>query len=414
MNTTKRIISIDILRGFALLGILLMNIMSFAMPDIAYNNPTAFGGEGINRIVYSFTHIIADQKFMALFSMLFGASVILLINKLTEKGQNVGRIHYTRNIWLLVIGLIHATFIWSGDVLTVYALCSFLLYFFRNAQPKWQFTLGLIIFALPSLVNVGIHFIYPELDAGSQWSIKYYWNARQDYLIDDIEFYQGDYWSQVLYRWDGEFGAEGTMGDLLLGISYYFDYFARALAMMLIGMALFTWGILTGQRDAPFYRRMLRIGFGVGYPIALFGLLLNEGNSWSVPYSVFIGRIPNNIATPLIAAGYIALIMLWSRTEVWRGLQDRLASIGRTALTNYILQSLIATTLFYGFGFGLYGQLNRLAQFLIVLAIWLVQLILSPIWMHHFRFGPLEWIWRVLTYQQSQPIRRIHHFSTRE
>ena len=411
----KRIVSIDILRGFALLGILLMNIMSFAMPDVAYSNPDAFGGDGINRVVYGLTHIIADQKFMGLFSMLFGASVMLLTNKLEEKGEKVARIHYTRNVWLLIFGLLHTVLIWSGDVLAVYALCSFVLYFFRRISPKWQFTIGLIIFAIPSLINLGIHIVYPELDADSKWSIRYYWDARQDDLEDDIAFYQGDYASQVLYRWGGNigmedessnFGLEDTTGDLLLSVSSYVDYFARALAMMFMGMAFYTWGIITGKKSREFYQRMLQVGLGVGYPIALFGLYLNEVNDWGVPYSVFFGRIPNSIATPLIAFGYIALIMLWSQTKMWRGLQDRLAAIGRTALSNYIFQSLVGTFIFFGFGLGFYGQVNRLTQLLIVFAIWGIQLLISPLWMEYFRFGPLEWIWRVVTYMRPQPLIR--------
>ena len=133
----KRIIAIDILRGFALLGILLMTLMSFAMPGTAYSSPAEFGGDDIfNRATYALIHIFADQKFMALFSMLLGASMMLLLNSFRQKGINVARFHYTRNIWLLIIGGAHTIFLWDGDILTVYAICAFFLYFLRTSPHR--------------------------------------------------------------------------------------------------------------------------------------------------------------------------------------------------------------------------------------------------------------------------------------
>ena len=141
----KRIRSIDILRGFALLGILIMNMMSFAMPSIAYYSPVAYEGTISNQVVYCISHVIADQKFMALFSMLFGASTLLFVQSAIKKGKRASLLFYSRNFWLLVIGLVHSTFIWYGDVLFVYAICAFILYFFRNLAPRKQLVLGLLI-----------------------------------------------------------------------------------------------------------------------------------------------------------------------------------------------------------------------------------------------------------------------------
>ena len=119
-----------------------------------------------------------------------------------------------------------------------------------------------------------------------------------------------------------------------------------------------------------------------------------------------MGRIPNLLATPLVVFGYVGLIMLWSRTPLWAGLQARLAATGRMALTNYIGQSLLGTFVFYGFGLGLFGSVNRIGQLGVVLLIWLLQLWLSPIWLRHFRYGPLEWAWRSLSHFRLQPLRR--------
>jgi uncharacterized protein len=400
----KRIIAIDILRGFALLGILLMNIMSFAMPDIAYFNPMAYGGDDwANQFVYGVTHIIADQKFMALFSMLFGASVMLLTNNLVEKGQNPAKIHYSRNFWLLIIGLIHGYLIWLGDILTIYAISAFVLYFFRRLAPKWQFALGLLIFFLPSLLNLGIQSILPELDAASHEALSAYWLPSEEAIADDLALFRGNYAGQVAYRWGGEVPASNE-GEDLLGLSILFDFFARALGIMLIGMAFYTWGILTAQRSDRFYWRMLVIGFAVGFPLALLGLSIQYGWHWQ--YALFLGRIPNTIATPFIASGYIALIMLWNRRPIWLDLRERLAAVGRTALTNYIGQSIMATFIFYGFGLGLYGHLDRIMQLVILFALWAIQLLIAPWWMARFRYGPLEWLWRTVTYFRWQPMRK--------
>lgn len=406
---TKRITAIDLLRGFALLGILLMNIASFAMPDVAYYNPTVFGGNDLlNRAVYSVTHVLVDQKIMAVFSMLFGASVMLLTNKLEAKGEKTARVYFLRNFWLLIIGLIHAAFIWSGDILIIYALCSFVLYFLRRLPTKWQFGLGVTVFLLPSLLNVGIQLIVPAFAEADLASLNAYWQPTQTAVADDLALFQGTYSQQVAHRMTAETAVAGTYtnGQFFLDISLLTEFFLRALGMMLVGMAFYTWGILTAQRSDQFYKRMVWIGFGTGLPIVLAGLFLHNANGWRATYAIFTGRVPNHFATPLIASGYIALIMLWSRRPFLKGLQNRLTAVGQTALTNYIFQSLLATFIFYGFGLGLYGQLNRLAQLSVVVGIWGVQLLISHWWMARFRYGPLEWAWRTVTYWRWQPMWR--------
>ena len=149
----ERITSIDVLRGFALLGILIMNIMSFAMPSISYFSPLAYNGTIPNQIIYCISHIIADQKFMAIFSMLFGASTLLFMHSVIKKVKRPSLLYFSRNFWLLLIGWMHSYFVWYGDILLIYALCSFLLYFLRNISPQKQFVLGFIIYLIPSFSN---------------------------------------------------------------------------------------------------------------------------------------------------------------------------------------------------------------------------------------------------------------------
>lgn len=404
----QRIVAIDTLRGFALLGILLMNMSSYAMPSMAYFNPTVHGGDEVwNRLVFSLNHIFADQKMMALFSMLFGASVVLVTNNMENKGQSSFRFYYSRNAWLLAFGLVHSILIWDGDVLVIYALCSFVLYWLRRLLPMWQLGLGLCVFFIPSLFNVWINSILPYLQAADLQYLVAFWQPSAAAISAEIALYQGNYVDQIIYRLsDGSTGMVYTDGQALVEASLLIEFFCRALGMMLIGMALYTWGILTGQRTASFYTRMAWVGLGIGLPSALIGLYQYTAHDWDALYSLFVGRIPNHIATPFLAIGYIALIMLWCHSDFLTSLRERLASVGRMALTNYIGQSLIATSLFYGFGLGLFGMVDRIQQMIVIGFIWAIQITFSFWWLRHFQYGPLEWIWRCLSHWRWQPLQK--------
>ena len=404
----QRIVAIDVLRGFALLGILLMNMASFAMPSVAYYNPTVYGGDDIgNRLVFSLSHILADQKMMALFSMLFGASVILVTRKMEKRGESPFWFHYIRNFWLLIIGLLHSVLIWDGDILTLYAVCAFVLYWLRKWSPGWQLGLGLFIFFVPSLLNIGISVLLPSLTPADLNYLEAYWQPSAADITEELETYRGAYADQLAYRWGDETVVTTyTDGEGLLDLSYMVEFFCRALGMMLVGMAFYAWGILTAKRGDDFYRKMAGIGFGVGLPMALISLFQYTAHQWEAFYALFNGRIPNHIATPFIASGYIALIMLWSRSAMGVTFRNRLAAVGRMALTNYIGQSIISTFIFYGFGLGLFGYVNRMQQLLLILLIWAAQIAFSSWWLDRYRYGPLEWVWRMLSHRRWQPLQK--------
>ena len=401
-----RIKAIDILRGFALLGILLMNIMSFSMPGAAYGNPLAYGGDGFNHVWFWLVHIFADQKFMGLFSMLFGASIILATRSAKKKAKYPILKYYLRNIWLLAFGFAHYLFIWLGDVLMVYAACGFVLYFLRKLSPKIQFALGLIVFLIPTSYQLYAQQQIPTFDQQSQRDLAESWQPLPTQLRSEIRHFQGAYWDQVMGRWEEETADYvSSQGETLFYDVQATDFFLRAFGMMLIGMAFFQWGILTASKNDAFYRRMIWLGL-LGVLLSAIGVWLNIANGWTWGYSLFQGRILNNLATPLIASGYIGFIMLWSQNDGGQTLKNRLEAIGRTAFTCYITQSIIATFIFYGWGLGLFGELNRLTQILIILIIWGIQLIIAPLWLKRFRQGPLEWLWRSLVDMQCRPILR--------
>ena len=406
-----RIESIDVLRGFALLGILIMNISSFAMPSMAYFSPVVYDIDILNHIIYSFTHIIADQKFMAIFSMLFGASTMLFIKSVKKRGKNPLLLFYSRNFWLLIIGSLHSSYIWYGDILFIYALCAFPLFLFKKITPKKQFILGLLIYLIPSFSNyVNYKYVINSLDRIEQNTIIQHWNPSDEKLQQELDVYRGSYKKQVHYRaemWSSNIQDKepsGEIGKEIIGLSFLIDLLCRSFGMMLIGMACFAWGIFNNSLSKLFYKKLLIYGFAIGLPLSMMGLFLNYYFDWNWKYLQFFGRTLNNLATPFISFGYISLIMLWIRKGRFRYLQEDLRSIGKTALTAYLIQSIIATCIFYGFGLGLFGYINRLYQLVIMFFIWFVLLKLCPIWLRKYQYGPVEWIWRMLTHLRLVPL----------
>ena len=410
----ERIESIDILRGFALLGILIMNISSFAMPSMAYFSPVVYDINPLNHIIYSITHIIADQKFMAIFSMLFGASTILFINSVKKREKSPLLLFYSRNFWLLILGLIHSSYLWYGDILFIYALCAFLLFFFKNITPKKQFILGCLIYLIPTFSNYATYeYVIDDLGQAEKDVIIKHWNPSDETLKQELDAYRGSYKKQVQYRaqmWSSseynEGNPSGGIGAGIIGLSILIDLFSRSFGMMLIGMACFSWGVFSNALTKSFYNKLIIYGLGIGLPVSIIGLFFNYSFDWNWKYIQFLGRSPNNLATPLIAFGYIGIIMLWIRKGSFINLQEKLRTIGKTALTAYLIQTVIATFIFYGIGLGLFGYVNRAYQLLIMFFIWFVLLKFCPIWVNKYHYGPIEWIWRMLTHMKLVTLSR--------
>ena len=396
--SSQRIVAIDVLRGFALLGILIMNIQGFSMPWAAYFNPTVYGDlTGANRWVWIISHVFADQKFMTIFSLLFGAGIVLLAQRLDQRGQSAWKIHYRRTFWLLVFGLVHAYLLWSGDILVLYALCALVVYWFRRLRPSWLTLIGLFGLIVPSAL------IWAAGATLDNWPPEIYaemaadWQPASTAVQAELDAYRGSWLAQMETRIPQSLEMH-TFALLFWG-------FWRAGGLMLIGMALFKWGILTAERSARFYMVMVLIGLIVGLSGASYGVIQNFAHNWEMTFSRFgPGYQFNYWGSLFVSGGYIGLVMMWSRWGGLARLQTALAAVGRMALSNYLLHTLIATMLFYGHGLGLFGSVERVGQILIVFAIWAIQLIWSPIWLRYFRFGPAEWLWRSLTYWKWQPM----------
>ncbi len=469
----RRIDSLDAMRGFAVLGILIMNIHSFGLPMAAYFNPTVAGGfEGANYWIWVIEHLFADLKFMSIFSMLFGAGVVLFTSRIEAKGGSALSLHARRMGWLLFIGLLHGYLLWLGDILVLYALCGLVIYWVRRLPATLLALLGVASLMVTTVFVIFFGFFFGTLqtaleehdrtaaivapaapteadeaarsDAASETPVEGESNAavqtppieggaeapgadeRRELTmgmtvaeIRETLREMRDGWSPPPEKVEGEIAAmTGSYLDevvyrapVLVGMQIFLIvlYCWRAIGMMLLGMALFKWRVLSAARSARFYAGMTVVGFAVGLPIIWLGLQRNVHAEFDFIAAQFTNSHFNYFGSVFVALGWIGAIMLLCRTGAIAWLTASLAAVGRMAFTNYLMHTIICTTIFNGrsgLGLAKFGELDRAQLLVIVAGIFLVQMIASPLWLSAFRFGPFEWLWRSLTYWRLQPMRR--------
>ena len=411
MATTSpnRIVTLDIVRGVAVMGILAMNIVAFAMPIQAYFSPVAFGAHGaIDYAAYAFNFVLVDGKMRGLFSFLFGASMLLVIELARAKGESEASVTYRRQLWLLIFGLIHFYLIWFGDILTGYALTGMVAFFFRNRGAKALVGWGIALVLL-QLAVMGASAAYaqslaaamadPNVTAATAKEWKDFaadFAATPAELADTVALHLGP-WSGIVHQQVTEHLWEPLFFTLLFG--------PETLAYMLFGMAALKSGFLTGEWAERRYERTALIGFAITIPAyaIICWMLFDDG--FTVP-GIFTWYMTATVPfRPLMVMAYAALIIDLTRNGGW--LVDRIAAAGRAAFTNYLGTSLVMTGLFYGWGLGLYGALGRAELYLVVLAMWALMLLWSKPWLDRFAYGPFEWLWRSLARWQVQPMRRL-------
>lgn len=398
---TQRIQHLDVLRGFALLGILLMNMQTFAMPISAYLNPNSWGDfSGVNFAFWSFSHLFADSKFMSIFSMLFGAGICLFSERAEQKTGRSAALHYQRNFWLMMFGLFHAYFIWFGDILFTYGFCACIFYLFRNFKTTTLTVIALILLSISSAYTALAQWALAigEIPQEAIDSMKRMWQPEEASLQKEITAYTSGVVAQFEQR---KSAALFLQTDVLFSFAIW-----RVGGLMLLGMAFYKSGILSGKKSTAFYRNMMLLGFAVGLPLTGWGISYNVEHSFALEHSMMAGSQFNYWGSIFTAMAYIGLVHWLIKKAVMVSLQQRLAAVGQMAFTNYIFHSVLLTFVFYGHGLGLFAEVERAGQFLLILLTWGLQLYLSPWWLSRYQFGPLEWLWRSLTYQKLQPLAK--------
>ncbi len=368
VSSSERITNLDAVRGVAVLGILVMNAVSFGLPTPAYFNLSAGGSEtALDWVIGIAGEIFVDQKTMGLFSMLFGAGIVLFADRAAMKSERPGWLALWRNALLLLIGFVHGL-LWVGDVLIVYAICSPFLIWVRRFGTRPLLVGGVALVLWSAVVAIIVQPMVPSSGEGL-----------------------GDFWL-----------VDGSSMSDAVGLFLLNDFFSRSLGMMMIGVALYRLGVFHGDGSSAQSRRFVQLGLGVGLPLAASGVLIQYLFDFG-PEVAIIGEVPNTLATIPLSLAYLTLIIRWNqRSTSW--LHRRIRAAGRMALTNYLTQTLIG---FAVLRWALDGyDLTRTGIAAFIIAVWVVQLAWSAPWLARFRYGPAEWLWRSATYRAFQPLRR--------
>jgi uncharacterized protein len=371
---------------------------------------------------------VFEGKMMTIFSMLFGAGLVLMDHRAAARGARIGWVYYRRVLWLLLIGLVHAYLIWGGDILVLYAECGLFLYLFRNKTPRTLILLGIaaMLILVPILLGIAV-----GIDSMKATTARFEAQSKAGQTPTSFDKWVHDLWKNDLQKefaptpeqeakeWAKELTVhrggylgivkdrafdqlmEQTIGFLLGGGLF-------AASRMLLGMGLMKLGVFSASRSRRSYRWMAGLGYGIGLPLIVCDAVALIDHRFSLEYELHGGIFYNAFGSLIVAMGHVGLLMLIVQSGALDWLTRRLAAVGRMALSNYLTHSIVCTTLFYGYGFGLFGTINRTGLAAIVLSIWIVQFVVSPIWLKSFRFGPAEWLWRSLTYWRLQPMRVRH------
>ena len=374
VTESDRITSLDLLRGVAVLIIVLMNAVSFEHGLAPYLNLSAGGSETwLDWTIGVFGEVFIDQKFMGIFSLLFGAGILLFIERAERREARPVLLNLWRNVLLLGIGILH-TILWDGDVLVAYAVSAVVLLALRKLPSKALIATGAVVY----LLSVPLMLLMQAIVNGTDVSLAGIWEP-------------GELGS----------GSDPSLSDSLAGL-VLLGYFLRALGLILMGAGLYRLGFMNGSMAASTYRLVATVGLGIGLALAMAGVIVTALGDYGRDVA-FIGQVPNTLGSIPASLGYMSLIILWNKSrDSW--LKRRLLATGRMALTNYLSQTVLGMLVLNVLLAD--ASVTRTGIFAFCVGIWAVQLWWSPLWLSRFRFGPAEWLWRVATYRKGQPLRR--------
>jgi len=420
--TEERITALDVMRGIVLCGILLMNINGFGLAH-AYADPTIAGGyDGWNLYTWIATNMFFEGTMRGLFSLLFGVGMYILLDRMDKRHAGIkgADIYFRRLMWLLLFGVLHAyLLIWSGEILFNYALMGFLVYSFRRLAPKTLVIIALVLFSIGSFWNYMEHRGKvemlqkveqaniskaggKELDKDQKGALKEWEEIQENRSPESINFFNESmrkgYFDVVAFNAPEVFKWK-TYGP------YRYDVW-DVLSMMLLGIALFKWNILSGEKPTRFYLLMILSGYAVGLTVNYLETTHILDSNFSY-ISFYETNTTYDLGRVAVSIGHIGVIMLFCKLNILGWLKYAISCVGKMALTNYLTHSFICMIIFTGVGFGLFGKLQRYELLYVVFSIWILQLIISPIWLRYFHFGPAEWLWRRLSYLQKPAFRKM-------
>lgn len=396
----ERLVHLDVLRGFALLGILIVNVAFFTQPITHVMLGADPGLAGADRVVDWWIKALFEGKFYALFSMLFGVGFALMFQRMEATGRKFFGLYFRRLLVLALFGLAHGILIWAGDILFVYALVGFLMMIlFRRTPvrrlPKW----ALLFLVLPAILMWAFAIGFETSKSDPSAHEAFMTRIEQDHArlvaataVGERVYSTGS-WTET---------TQQRAGDMRFLLSQALFWVSPVLAYFLFGR----WMLMSGRLRDPdshddFFRKLMLWGLVLGGILALGANRLIYEQSYAIPsFRMATGMTVLTAGAPLLMLGYASAVIRY---------RDRLmflAPAGRMALTNYLVQSLVWTWVFYGHGLGLWGQVPRAWQPVLMIAFFALQVMFSRWWLDRYRFGPAEWLWRSLTYLKMQPMRR--------
>ena len=425
VTKAARVESLDILRGIAVFGILAMNITAFGLLFQAYGNPTVAGGvEGPNLLAYKIINVGFEGTMRGIFSLLFGAGIVLLTERMEQAGAGImaAEIHFRRMLWMMLFGVIHWTLLlWTGEILFAYSLCGLVLFSFRKLAPRRLLIIGGVLLLVAAAMSFGAAKSLTETrekavaaqtaqaagkaltadqtKAVEEWTkAQSRWRPTAENTAAQQSWHSGSYLDAVGGQLPGSFEFQWV------GLPFFF--FFDMVPFMLIGMALLKLGVLGAERSIGFYLGMVAAGYAIGLPLGFYEMNMIVGSGFDL-IAAKEADVTYEFSRLAMVIGHLGLFLAVIKAGLFKALQRGMAAVGTMALSNYLMQTIICTWLFYSFGpgLGLFGKLERHELYYVVGAIWVAEFIWSVIWLKYFRFGPFEWLWRSLTYWERQPMK---------
>lgn len=432
VQESARVNAVDAARGLALLGIFCVNIQFFAEPFGAIMTPGGHSGP-LDAAVDYFVHIFCMGKFYGLFSLLFGVGFALQRTRVLDRGVSFAGVYVRRIAFLFVMGLLHALLLWYGDILFIYSLVAVVLLICGKCKPRTMVISGIVLLLLYAMVATPFSGLQGPAEKGEQAASEAvpekdaadtakpdaprdpFWSTPFGQLMDG--FKHGRIQDPSSKEWQSletRVYQEGPYSQLFLFRAFSWAmmlFWTCLMGFNLSVLAMFFFGAALANTDsfsparAPLHRRLVLAGLAAGLPLSVFAAYAMEAHGASAMWRM-AATFAGVIGSPLMSLAYLGAMTLFVHSGAGAALAGALMATGRMALTNYLTQSLVATTVFYYYGLGQFGRFSRAQELLLVLGVYAAQVLISVLWMRAFRFGPLEWLWRSFTYLQAPPMRR--------